>query len=202
MALIMHNTGKCLAAVEVPEKSGQPGGGLMAVRGMTNDPPHRAARRSRRSLLLVSVAALLTGCGAMTPLPADEAVAHYDEVAAGLTSALAESTGQEWSFLEHLQEVQESDGACLYSPGAWEAGTTLPGVSGDEGWDEITAVVDPVLVEHGFSELGRPSRQGALYQVSATDEHGAEVVLTAQGQLRIADAQIGTETCSAEALGL
>jgi hypothetical protein len=48
----------------------------------------------------------------------------------------------------------------------------------------------------------RASHQGALHQVSAQDDHGAELVLTAQGELRITGAQIETETCSAEALGL
>lgn len=170
--------------------------------GTTNDPPHRDVRRRRRGLLLVTLTALLTSCTSVTPIPAEDALSHYDEVAAGLTTALAGSTGQEWGLLENRQEVQEHDGTCQYSPGAWETGTALPGVSGDDGWGEITAAVDPVLVEHGFSELGGPSRQGALYQVSAEDEHGAEVVITAQGALRISGAQIETETCSAESLGL
>lgn len=204
----MHNTGRYPGAFTVWTTRGKQderatGWGRMVACGTTNDAAcHRGDRRAGRGLLLVSLATLLAGCGAVTPLPAGEAAAHYDEVAAGLTSALDESTGQRWSVLEHRQDVQERDGVCLYSPGEWEAEGTLPGVSGGKGWDEIVAAVDPVLVEHGFSELGRPSRQGALYQVRAADEHGAEVTLTAQGQLRIADAQIETETCSAESLGI
>lgn len=177
----------------------------MAESGTTSDEvPLAGRRRAGRGALLISVAALLTACTSVSPLPAGEAVAHYDQVAAELTAALAESTGQEWGALEGRQEVQESDGECLYTPGEWETGAALPGVSGDEGWDEIAAAVDPVLVEQGFSELGRPSRQGALYRVGATDEHGAEVTITAQGRLRITDAQIETaaESCSAELLGL
>ncbi|MGO2360951.1 MAG: hypothetical protein ACTH6N_07435 [Brachybacterium tyrofermentans] len=175
----------------------------MTARTTVDDAACRTERRrTGRVPLLLSAAALLTACGGVVPLPAGEAVAHYDEVAAELTSALGESTGQEWSLLEHRREVQEREGVCRYSPGDWETGTTLPGVSGDDGWDEIIAAVDPVLVEHGFSELGRPTRQGALYLVRAADEHGAEVTLSAQGTLRIADAEITTESCSAESLAL
>jgi len=170
------------------------------VHRMTSDARPRGLRP--RPWLLLSSAALLAGCASVTPVPAADAVEHYDQVAAELTSALADATGQQWSALENRQEVQERDGTCLYSPGEWEGGAPLPGVSGDEGWDGITAAVDPVLAEHGFSELGDPSRRGALHQVSAEDEHGAELVLTAQGELRITGAQIETETCSAEALGL
>lgn len=181
---------------------GQRSGGLIVGCGTANDHPLRAGRRARRGLLLVAAAALLAGCGGVTPVPAADAVAHYDEAASALTAALAASTGQQWSALENRRDVSQHDGMCLYSPGEWETGTPLPGVSGTKGWQEITGAVDPVLVEHGFSEFGRPTQQGALHQVTATDEHGAEAVLTEQGQLRIADAQIEIETCSAEALGL
>lgn len=177
-------------------------GGPMVGRGARIDDGRCRARGAARGPLLVSALALLAGCGAVTPLPAEDAVALYDEVAADLTSVLAGSTDQGWTFMEYRRTVQERDGVCLYSAGAWEAGTPLPGVSAGTGWDEIVAAADPVLEEHGFTAFGRPSRSGALYSVSATDGHGAEVVLTAQGTMRIADAEITAPECTAEGVGL
>ncbi|MDN5899040.1 MAG: hypothetical protein L0H74_03130 [Brachybacterium sp.] len=174
----------------------------MVSRGAQIDDGRRRARGAARGPLLLSALALLAGCAAVTPLPAEDAVAQYDEVAADLTSVLAGSTGQEWTFVEHLRSVQERDGVCLYSAGAWEAGAPLSAVSAGKGWDEIVAAADPVLEEHGFTAFGRPSRSGALYSVSATDGHGAEVELTAQGTVRIADAEIAAQECTAEGLGL
>lgn len=160
----------------------------------------RAMAGTGRLAVLGTLALLTAGCTAGSePLPAEDAVAHYDATADAL---LAELSAQEWTLNPAQRTVREEDGQCRYSPGAWEAEGTLDGVSGDQGWDEIAARLDPVLAEHGFEELGAPSRSGALYSVTAQDGHGAELELDEQGRLSLHGALIEAETCTAAALGL
>ena len=153
-----------------------------------------------RSGVLGAILLLTAGCGGGgDPLPAEEAVAHYDAVAEALT---AELPGQEWTLQENQRSVEEEGGDCRYSPGVWNAGDTLEGVSGDQGWDDLAAQLDPVLSEHGFEGLGAPSRSGALHSVSTQDDHGTELVLDEQGRLSLRGALIDAETCTPGALGL
>ncbi|WP_157697099.1 hypothetical protein [Brachybacterium avium] len=150
--------------------------------------------------MFTALALCAVGCTAAgEPLPAEGAVAHYDAVAEDLT---AELSAQEWVLNPTQRTVREEDGRCRYSPGVWEAEGTLAGVSGDGGWDEIAARLDPVLAEHGFEDLGAPSRSGALYSVSTHDGHGTELVLDEQGRLSLRGTLIDTETCTESALGL
>lgn len=160
----------------------------------------RAAEGAGHLAVLGALALLAAGCTAGSePLPAEDAVAHYDAAADALT---AELSTQEWVVNPAQRTVREEDGQCRYSPGAWEAEGTLDGVSGDQGWEEIAARLDPVLAEHGFEDLGAPSRSGALYSVTTQDGHGAELELDAQGRLSLRGALIDAETCTDSALGL
>ena len=159
-----------------------------------------ASRETGRVAVFGALALLVAGCAAgAEPLPAQDAVAHYDAAADALT---AELPAQEWTPNAVQRTVQEEDGTCRYSPGVWEAGETLDGVSGDQGWEEVTDRLDPVLAEHGFEDLGAPTRSGALYSVSTHDGHGAELVLDEQGRLSLRGALIDTTTCTKSALGL
>lgn len=157
-------------------------------------------RGTGRRAVLGTVILLLAGCGAsVEPLPAGDAVAHYDAAAEALT---AELTELEWTLQENQRTVQEEGGQCRYSPGVWNADGTLEGVDGDQGWEEIAERLDPVLAEHGFESLGAPSRSGASYSVSAQDGHGAELVLDEQGTLSLRDALIEAPDCTEDALNL
>lgn len=143
---------------------------------------------------------LLAGCGAgQEPVPAEDAVAHYDAVAGAVLDELA---GPEWTLQENQRTVREGDEGCRYSPGVWNADAVLDGVSGAEGWDELTERLDPVLAEHGFGALGDPERSGAIHSVSTQDQHGAELALDEQGRLSLRGALVDAEPCTAEALGL
>lgn len=147
---------------------------------------------------------LLAGCVVVKdlveePLPAEEAVAHYDAAAGAVVEELS---GSEWTLQENQRDVREVDGECRYFPGAWNADARMQGVSGDEGWDEITERLDPVLAEHGFGAFPAPKRSGALYSVTSQDEHGAELELSEEGWLSLRDALVDAEPCTAEALGL
>ncbi|MBB5833161.1 hypothetical protein [Brachybacterium aquaticum] len=156
--------------------------------------------RTRRVALCGAAALLLAGCtGGAEPLPAADAVEHYDQAAQAL---LAELSSQQWTLDEGRRSVAEEDGQCLYSPGTWEAEGTLDGVSGEDGWDELAQRLDPVLAVHGFEDLGDPRRQGALYSVTSTDAHGAELVLDEQGRLSMRGAHVETSSCTPEVLGL
>lgn len=171
--------------------------------GRSIEPRERVRHASRgrgRTAVLAALTLLAASCTAAgEPLPAEDAVAHYDAAADDL---IAELTGQEWALNSVQRTVREEDGRCRYSPGVWEAEGTLEGVSGDKGWGEIAARLDPVLAEHGFEGLGAPSRSGALYSVSTHDAHGTELVLDEQGRLSLRGALIEAETCTESALGL
>lgn len=157
----------------------------------------RVPRRARAAAL-GAILLLAAGCGAGgTPLPAQEAVAHYDAVADAIT---AELSAQEWTLNESQRSIEEEDGRCRYSPGEWEAEGVLDGVSGDQGWKDLSARLDPVLAEHGFEDLGAPSLSGALHSVSSHDGHGAELVLDEQGRLSLRGALVDAETCDEGAL--
>ena len=84
----------------------------------------------------------------------------------------------------------------------WEAGETLDGVSGDQGWEEVTDRLDPVLAEHGFEDLGAPTRSGALYSVSTTTGTAPSWCSTSRGGSLSRGALIDTTTCTKSALGL
>lgn len=166
----------------------------------TGEHPARTPGRTRRVATLGVLALLATGCGAgAAPLPAEAAVAHYDAAADAL---IAELSAQEWTLNANQRTVQEEDGQCRYSPGVWEADGTLERVSGEEGWEELATRLDPVLAEHGFEELGAPSRSGALHSVATHDGHGAELVLDEQGRLSLRGALVDTTSCTQSALGL
>ena len=173
-----------------------------AVRGA-----RRTVRRRAWAMRCAALGAglvLLAGCVLVKdlveePISAEDAVAHYDAVAGAVVEELS---GAEWTPQENPREVRVVDGECRYLPGAWYADSRLDGVSGDEGWDEITERRNPVLAEHGFGAFSAPKRSGALYSVSSQDEHGAELELGEQGWLSLRGALVDAEPCTAEALGL
>lgn len=165
--------------------------------------PRRPSTSPVRASLVLATAALLTGCSlGAEPLPADEAVGHYEDVAAGVSGALA-SSGREFSYLAPSESVTEDGGTCLYRAGQWESGQSFDGdLTERAGWDEYAEPVEEVLAENGFTDLGRVHRRGALHHLVATDRHGARFELDEQGRFTIADARVDADPCTAEALGI
>lgn len=171
--------------------------------------PHRPAGPRRpsaspvRAALVLATVALLAGCtGGSEPLPAGEAVGHYEDVAAGVSEALAPS-GREFSYLAPSEPVTEDGGTCLYRAGQWESGQSFDGdLTGRAAWDEYAEPVEEVLAEHGFTDLGRVHRRGALHYLVATDQHGAHFELDEQGRFSIADARVDADPCTPETLGI
>lgn len=170
---------------------------------MRRDPRPRSAETRLGAAALVAAALLaLAGCSGGQPIPAQDVVAHYDEVAADAAAAGA-ADGREFELQGATRAVEERDGDCLYRAGDWTSSMPFDGsVSGDEAWDAYVAPYEDVLREHGFGRFGSVTRRGALPYAEARDEHGAIFMIDAQGRFSISDARVQTDSCTPEALGL
>lgn len=163
----------------------------------------RARSTGRAAIAALGALLLVAGCGGSgSPLPAEEAVAHYEDVSADLLGALDAVRPLTW---EHrAQEILEPGAEdCRYQAGIWEADAALypePGQGMD--WEPWRTAVDPVLEEHGFEALGREQSSGGEYWLESEGPHGARIVLESRGSLRITDVRVDAEPCEDAALGL
>lgn len=156
----------------------------------------------RRRAAVAGLAVLaLSACGS-TPLPEQDAVAHYEAVMAEVQTALSE-TGTEYAFEDESRTVAQDGGTCLYNPGRWAASPELDGTIGDDRdrWSDVIEPFEEVLASHGFTTFGSPKRQGAQFHVEARDTHGVTFRLTDRGDIALLRAQVETDTCTLDALG-
>lgn len=79
----------------------------------------RGSRVARRCAAAGTALVLLTACaGSEEPIPAADAVAHYDEVAAAIAATAAPDAS--WTFADSTRHVAaDGSGICLYTPGDW-----------------------------------------------------------------------------------
>lgn len=163
--------------------------------------------RRRRDPLVAAWAAFLLGAGALTscssaePLPAVDAVAHYQGVGTSVTDALGDFGGP-WTYQETSRRVEETGGDCLYSAGQWEGSGPLAGVSGADGWDAVDAALGDTVQKAGFGSFSAAQRQGAMHVIEATDAHGATLRIDEQGGVRISGARVDATPCTEAGLGL
>lgn len=164
--------------------------------------PTAARPRAPLPVALCAALLLLTGCGGAEPLAADEAVAHYDAVAADLSEALS-AQDLTWTLAPASRVVAERDGGCAYDAGTW-----MPSRSAEEalrseaGWEPWITALAPVLAEHGFEAVDAPEQAEGMLLIRTTDAHGAELTVDMTGQLRIWGADVDAAPCSAAELGL
>lgn len=144
---------------------------------------------------------VLTACSSAEPLPAGEAVAHYEEVGASVTDALGDLGGP-WTYQETSRRFEETGGDCLYSAGQWEGSGPLVGVSGSDGWDAVDAALGDTVQKASFGSFSAPQRQGAMHVIEATDAHGATLRIDEQGGVRISGARVDGAPCTEAGLGL
>lgn len=163
----------------------------------------RAPRHARpHPLLALALAPLaLVACGGVEPMPADRAVAHYDEVGAAVAASLGDLGGP-WEHRESSRAVRAEDDGCTYSAGTWDAASPLDGVRGEEGWGRVTEAAQPAADDAGFGEFGPPERSGARAYVEATDAHGATLRIDDQSGIAVLHAHVDAEPCTAGTLGL
>lgn len=158
--------------------------------------------RSYAAALVLGAATSLTACGAGSePLPAPEAVAHYESIVAELEGALADG-GTDWQHAEDTRKVVEQDGTCRFTPGTWQPATPLPTPDGEEGWEDRIALVNPVLTGHGFEEIEDVTAQGSRTVLESSDAHGATLRVTPEGEIRIWEAAVEADPCTPEGLGM
>ncbi|GAA1484746.1 hypothetical protein [Brachybacterium fresconis] len=164
--------------------------------------PRLAGRRPHLALALLAVMIPLASCGTGTaPVPADDAVSHYDDLATELGAALAVD-GTPWTLAPDTRQVAGGDDGCRFTPGTWSPETPLPEPSEDEGWTRRMATVNSVLSGYGFEEIEDVTEDGSRTVLQTQDEHGATLSITAEGRIRIWEAAVDTDPCTAETLGI
>ncbi|MBD5784998.1 hypothetical protein IF650_02275 [Cellulosimicrobium terreum] len=139
-------------------------------------PPRRLAVRASSLLLTVPLALVVTGCDAPATLDPADAAATYADVQEDLVAALGGPAG--WDTTGEAS-LSGEDGSCtLVLPRA----TTQQYLAADDGsTDDVASALDPVLAEHGFSELGDgESVEGGAVVADASDDDGAEVVVASE----------------------
>lgn len=164
--------------------------------------PRLVGYRPRLALALLAVMIPLASCSTGTaPIPADDAVSHYDDLATELEAALAVD-GTAWELAPDTRKVTSGEDACLFTPGTWSPETPLPEPADDEGWEERMATVNSVLSGYGFEEIEDVTEEGSRTVLQTQDEHGATLSMSAEGQIRIWEAAVDADPCSAETLGI
>lgn len=146
---------------------------------------------------------ILAGCGKnVEPVPPEEVVDHYREVAEDTIEALRPVTadGAQWDGgATALQEP--APGSCTYWAGQWSAG----GWSGEPlypehedgtwDWETTAGAVNPTIAEHGFDELSDPRQEGGITSLISTDDHGATLSINNRGDIEISGAALTGEGC-------
>lgn len=164
--------------------------------------PRLVSHRPRLALAGFTMVAALASCSPGTvPFPADEAVAHYDDLATELGSVLAVD-GTSWELAQDTRKVAGGGEACLFTPGTWSPETSLPEPADDEGWEQRMATVNTVLTGYGFEEIEDVTEKGSRTVLKTQDEHGATLTITAEGQIRIWEAAVDADACTAGTLGI
>ncbi|MDN5687568.1 MAG: hypothetical protein L0G94_13000 [Brachybacterium sp.] len=164
--------------------------------------PHLVGRRPRLALALLALMIPLASCGTGTaPIAADDAAPHYDDLATELEAALAVD-GTAWQLEPDTRQVTGGDDGCLFTPGTWNPETPLPEPADDEGWTRRMATVNSVVSGYGFEEIEDVTEEGSRTVLQTWDEHGATLSITAEGRIRIWEAAVDADPCSAETLGI
>ncbi|WP_193103920.1 hypothetical protein [Brachybacterium sp. FME24] len=162
----------------------------------------RTGRRITPALLLLCLALPLSACGGGTdPLPGADADARYDDLATELEAALAVD-GTSWKLAEDTRTVKTAEDACLFTPGTWTPESALPEPADDEAWQARADTVNTVIAGYGFETIEDVTEQGSRTVLESQDEHGATLRITAEGEVRIWDATVEADPCTAEALDI
>lgn len=158
--------------------------------------------RRGRALLLLAALSPLAACGAdPEPLPAAGAVSHYEDFVDELAGALADGDTS-WQHAPATQKVTEQKGGCRFTPGTWQPDAPLPAPEVEDDWEERIAQVNPVLTEHGFSEIEHATEQGSRSVLESRDAHGASLEITPEGRIRLWEVAVEADPCSPETLGI
>ena len=144
------------------------------------------SRRTVAASVLVAALAL-TGCSPNATLTASDVVAHYDEVAAEIATAI--NRRDAWQLDEAQRHVRLEDGSCRYDAGVWNAtdGWTLPADVRGAEWQAVANGLKPVLREHGFG-AGRLALRADGSFLIARDLNGAAFTLDSRGNFHLVGA--------------
>lgn len=160
------------------------------------------ALRTGKALALLAVVVPLAACGiGTTTLPASEAVTHYESLVGALGDALGDD-GATWQQAPETRKVAGENGACLFTPGTWDPEAPLPAPDGHEGWTDRITSVNAVVEGYGFASIEDVTEQGSRSLLETADEHGATLLITAEGQIRIQQAAVDAAPCSPKSLGI
>ena len=170
-------------------------------------------RRARAALSLVLAAGTVIGlssCGASDELTAPKAAAHYPSIADTLAETLSTEITPMTSD-DASPQVGTSSSGCRVTGAAHLSEDLLTDAPGEApAEDDLIAVANPVLSEHGFSEIGPESDDPSpVRTLVATDGQGGAMRLVLESRpdrptLRLWwSAQVDTDgaDCTDELLG-
>ncbi|MCS6712176.1 hypothetical protein JSY14_09125 [Brachybacterium sp. EF45031] len=161
----------------------------------------QGSRVVSRGAAVGTVLLVFSACGGFdTPLPAEDAVAHYDDVATTVADAAAPEAS--WNHAESTRHVTAEDpGTCRYTPGDWSMDGPLISRDG-RTWDDLIGDLGPSLEKAGFDPVDAASEQASRRVLETTDAHGATLQLTEDGRMRIHSALVDADACTESALGI
>ena len=159
-------------------------------------PVPSVARRPRGGVLTVlAMTAVLASCGSAQLLEAGQAEPHYDAVISDVQDALG-GLGYELVHAPATRSWEEREGICTYTPGNYEADGLSAALADEEAWVPVLDALNPVLEEHGFETREEPGLDGGSLRVTVEDDHGAELSIGDEGQVRIWGAHVSEDACA------
>lgn len=156
-----------------------------------------------RASVAVATCLALPACAAFTPIPADEAVAHYDAAIADVVEVLGEAG---LTYGEPRQrEVTETNGLCYFTAGHYDTIETHPRsyLSSEVDFEgTYEAALSEVLAEHGYGDLRQDEADGPYPGWKAVDAHGGVFTLSVNGGFSFYRILVDASPCDGSALGL
>ncbi|MGP9501111.1 hypothetical protein ACT3TS_02720 [Specibacter sp. AOP5-B1-6] len=147
---------------------------------------------SRSRFILAAVLALAAvataSCAPPALLSSADAQPRYEKLAEELAQTLElQYLNDPWVFTgDGDSEVQAVDHGtkCTFYVASRGSGDDVASLAG--GWDAVMETINPVLAEHGFSEIAEEdSIAGGYTGISSKDDHGARVRIVSKGSTEL-----------------
>ncbi|KRA24634.1 hypothetical protein ASD65_09600 [Microbacterium sp. Root61] len=132
---------------------------------------------------VIALAGVLVACGP-TPMPYDDAAAHYDAAMTDVVGALEAAYPDVSWATDGATRASTSTGECRLHVATQESEPSLLGAAG--GWDAVWSTVNPALQEHGFATIdSEDDVPGGWTASTSRDDGGAVLQILDKGLTKI-----------------